>query len=89
MPLLSVAVPPQGKSIIDGVVNIDPLTTLLAYEVVGILSSSTLPVTSTDVLALLPHVTAAQVQQATTNILTVSVLMDLQTNYGVTTTGIS
>ena len=89
VPLLSVAVPPQGKSIIDGVVNIDPLTTLLAYDVVGILSSSTLPASSAQVLALLPQVTAAQVQQATTNILTVSLLTDLQTNYGVTTTGLS
>ncbi len=88
-PLLSVAISTPGKAIIDGRVNIDPLTTLLAYEVVGLLSSSTPPTGSAEVLALLPQVTAAQVQQATTNILTVSLLTDLQTNYGVTTTGIS
>ena len=87
--LLSVAVPAQGKSIIDGVVNIDPLTTLLAYDVVGALSSSTAPVSSAQVAGLLPQVTAAQVQQATTDILSVSLLTDLQTNYGVTTTGLS
>jgi 6-phosphogluconolactonase (cycloisomerase 2 family) len=89
VPLLSVAVPSQGKSIIDGVVNIDPLTTLLAYDVVGILSSSTLPASSAQVLTLLPQVTAAQVQQATTDILTVSLMTDLQTNYGVPATGLS
>lgn len=87
--LLSVAVPPAGQSIIDGVVNIDPLTTLLAYDLAGVVSSSTPPADSADVLALLPQVTAAQVQQATKNILTVSLLTDLQKNYNVAATGLS
>lgn len=87
--LLSVAVPPTGKPVIDGVVNIDPLTTLLAYDVAGMIASPTPPASSADVLALLPQATAAQVQQATTNILTASLLTNLQVKYGVATTGIS
>jgi 6-phosphogluconolactonase (cycloisomerase 2 family) len=88
-PLLSVAVPPPDKSVIDGVINIDPLTTLLAYDVAGMISSDAPPATSAHVLALLPQVTAAQIQQATTNILSASLLTDLQGIYGVTTTGFS
>ncbi len=88
-PLLSVAVPPSGKPIIDGVINIDPLTTLLAYDVAGMVSSTAPPASSEHVLALLPQVTAAHIQQATTNILSASLLTDLQANFGVTTTGFS
>ncbi|TPQ44544.1 3-carboxymuconate cyclase [Burkholderia ubonensis] len=84
--LMAVAVPPPGSLVINGVVNIDPLTTLLAYDVAGLVSSPATPSTSAQVLALLPQVTATQYLQAKANILTASLLQALNSN-GVTTTG--
>lgn len=89
VPLMSVAAPSSGNTILEGVVNIDPLTTLLAYDAVGMLSSSAAPASPSDVLAVLPQVTAAQIHQAVTAILTVPLLDDLQSRYGVTTNGLS
>ena len=88
-PLLSVAVPPEGGTVIDGMVNVDPLTTLLAYDAAGMVSASSAPANSGDVLALLPHITAAQLEQATTHVLTASLLQTLQRDYGVAMTGFS
>lgn len=85
-PLIAVAVPPQGSRVINGVVNIDPLTTLLSYDAAGLASSAALPATSGQVLALLSQITATQYLQAKANILTASLLQALSGN-GVSTTG--
>jgi hypothetical protein len=87
--LMSIAAPPSGKPVIDGVVNIDPLTTLLAYDAAGMVSTSVPPAGSSDVIAMLPRISAAQISQATTNLLTVPLLNDLQSRYGVATSGFS
>ncbi|MDR6854269.1 beta-propeller fold lactonase family protein [Variovorax guangxiensis] len=86
-PLAAVAVPPQGMAVIDGVVNVNPLTTLLAYQAAGLAGASAPPLGHAGVLALLPKVTAAQYQQAKTSVLIAPLLQLLQTTYGVPTTG--
>ena len=86
-PLEAVAVPPQGTNVVKGVVNINPLTTLLAYYAAGLVASANSPTNSGQVLVLLPQITAAQYQQAMTGVLTAPLLHVLQASYGVTTTG--
>ena len=86
-PLMAVAMPAQDSAVINGVVNVTPLTTLVAYSAAGFVSSSTIPKDSAAVLALLPKVTAAQYQQAKVSVLVSPLLQVLQANYGVTTTG--
>ena len=87
--MMSVAAPLSGQTVINGVVNIDPLTTLLAYDTAGMVSTSAAPANSSDVLALLPQISAAQIYQATNNVLTVPLLSDLQSRYGVVTSGLN
>ncbi len=87
--LMAVAVPVQGTPVISGVVNIDPLTTLIAYDAAGMVISSPAPATAAQVLALLPKVSSAQYQQAQSNVLTASLLLLLQNTYGVQTNGFS
>ena len=77
----------NDSAVIHGVVNITPLTTLVAYSAAGFVSSSTIPKDSAAVLALLPKVTAAQYQQAKVSVLLAPLLQVLQANYGVATTG--
>jgi 6-phosphogluconolactonase (cycloisomerase 2 family) len=86
-PLEAVAVPPQGTNVVKGVVNINPLTTLLAYYAAGLVATANPPTNNAQVLALLPQITAAQYQQAMTGVLTAPLLHTLQAGYGVTTTG--
>lgn len=85
-PLLAVAVPAHSSSVIDGVYNIDPLTTALAYDAAGLLASATPPADSAQVLALLPRIHATQYLQARADILTASLLQALG-SYGVSTSG--
>ncbi|MCE1181474.1 MAG: lactonase family protein [Rhodocyclales bacterium] len=85
-PLMALAVPPQGSPIINGVVNIDPLTTLLAYAAAGLVPSSVPPANSGQVLAVLSKVTSTQYLQAKANVLTAPLLQALGAN-GVNTTG--
>ncbi|WP_081858080.1 beta-propeller fold lactonase family protein [Thiomonas sp. FB-Cd] len=85
-PLMAVAVPPQGAPVINGVVNVDPMSTLLSYDAAGLVTSATLPATAGQVLALLPQVTTTQYLQAKASILTAPLLQALAT-YGVSTTG--
>jgi 6-phosphogluconolactonase (cycloisomerase 2 family) len=87
-PLISVTVPPDGKTA-AGVVNIDPLTTLVAYDAAGLISTSSPPSNVDQVLAILPRVSAAQLQEATTQVLTARVLQAIQSAYGVSMNGFS
>lgn len=86
-PLDAVAIPAQGTTIVDGVVNINPLTTLMAYAAAGFAANAATPVDNDQVLALLPRITAAQYQQARASVLIAPLLQVLQARYGVTTTG--
>ena len=85
-PLMAVVVPEQAASSASGIVNIDPLSTLLAYDAVGLISTGAAPATSGQVLALLPQLTWTQYLQARTNILTASLLQALNA-YGVSGNG--
>ena len=85
-PLMALAVPAAGASVIAGVVNIDPLTTVLAYDAVGLVPSAAAPADSADVLGLLARVTSTQYLQARADILTAPLLQALAAN-GVSTTG--
>ncbi|WP_253947372.1 beta-propeller fold lactonase family protein [Paraburkholderia xenovorans] len=87
--LMSVAVPVQGTPVINGVVNIDPLTTLIAYAAAGMVTSNPAPATAAQALALLPKVTGAQYQRAQSDVMTASLLLLLQNTYGVPTSGFS
>lgn len=87
--LMAVAVPVQGTPVISGIVNIDPLTTLIAYDAAGMVISSPAPATAAQALALLSRVTSAQYQQAQSDVLTASLLQLLQNTYGVQTSGFS
>ncbi|MDR8395749.1 MULTISPECIES: beta-propeller fold lactonase family protein [Paraburkholderia] len=87
--LMAVAVPVQGTPVINGVVNIDPLTTLIAYASAGMVTSTPAPATAAQALALLSKVTSAQYQRARSDVLTASLLLLLQNTYGVQTSGFS
>lgn len=84
-PLVAVAVPPQGSSVISGVVNIDPLTTLISYAAAGLVTDAAVLVGNAQVLALLPKVTPAQYQQARTSVLIAPLLQRLRSDHGVDT----
>ncbi|VTU46464.1 6-phosphogluconolactonase (plasmid) [Variovorax sp. SRS16] len=86
-PLEAVAIPPQGTPVIDGVVNVDPLTTMLAYAAAGLVLDTSAPADNAHVLALLSKVSAAQYQQARTSLLIAPLLQVLQSTYGVSTNG--
>lgn len=86
-PLNAVAVPPQGSPVINGVVNIDPLTTLMSYAAAGLVVDTSAPTGNAQVLALLPKVTLAQYQQARTSVLIAPLLQLLQRSHGVDTSG--
>jgi 6-phosphogluconolactonase (cycloisomerase 2 family) len=86
-PLDAVAIPPQGTTVINGIVNIDPLTTLLAYAAAGLALDTAAPADNAHVLALLPKITATQYQQAKTSVLIAPLLQVLQTLYGVSSNG--
>lgn len=86
-PLEAVAVPPQGSPVIQGVVNVNPLTTLLAYAAAGLVPRTSAPHDNAQVLALLPKVTAEQYLQARTAVLIAPLLQVLQATYGIATTG--
>jgi 6-phosphogluconolactonase (cycloisomerase 2 family) len=86
-PLDAIALPPPGTTVVNGIVNIDPLTTLIAYDAAGLVAAASPPSNNDQVLALLPGVTAAQYQQAKTDVLIAPLLQALQTGYGITTTG--
>ncbi len=86
-PLDAVAMPASGAGKVNGVVNIDPLTTLLAYYAAGLVPASHPPGNNAQVLAVLPQVTSAQYRQALASVLTAPVLQKLQANYGVAATG--
>jgi 6-phosphogluconolactonase (cycloisomerase 2 family) len=83
----AVALPARGSSGVSGVVNINPLTTLLAYYAAGLVPSAKAPASNDQVLALLPQVSAAEYHQAMTSVLTAALLQKLQSGYGMTTTG--
>jgi 6-phosphogluconolactonase (cycloisomerase 2 family) len=80
-------VPPAAASIVKGVVNIDPLTTLIAYDAAGLVAGSKLPANNDQVLALLPKVTAAQYQKALSDVMVAALLQVLQAGYSVPATG--
>jgi len=86
-PLDAVAIPPQGTTVINGVVNIDPLTTLLAYAAAGLVVDTAAPAGNARVLALLSKVTATQYQQAKTSVLIAPLLQVLQSLYGISSNG--
>jgi 6-phosphogluconolactonase (cycloisomerase 2 family) len=88
-PLMAVAVPPTGIPVINGVVNVDPLTTLIAYDAAGMVASSVAAGTPAQALALLSHVSANQYAQAQADVLTTSLLQLLQGTYGVSSTSFS
>jgi 6-phosphogluconolactonase (cycloisomerase 2 family) len=88
-PLMAVAVPAQGTPVINGVANIDPLTTMIAYDAAGMVTSSSAPANAAQALALLPKVTSTQYQQAQSDVLTASLLQLLQNTYGLQTSGFS
>ena len=74
---------------ISGVVNVNPLTTMIAYDAAGMVNSTSAPATAAQVLALLPKVTSTQYQQAQSDVVTASLLQLLQNTYGVQTSGFS
>ena len=84
-PLNAVAVPPPGSPVISGVVNIDPLTTLISYAAAALVVDTSAPTGNAQVLALLSKVTPAQYQQARTSVLLAPLLQLLQTSHGVGT----
>lgn len=84
--LLAVAVPPAGSSVVNGQVNLDPLTTALAYEAAGYVAS-TPPADVSEIISWLPLVSATQYANARNAILVPALLSQLSTTYGVNTSG--
>lgn len=84
-PLNAVAVPPRGSPVISGVVNIDPLTTLISYAAAGLVAETSPATGNAQVLALLAKVTPAQYQQARTSVLIAPLLQLLQSSHGMDT----
>ena len=87
--LIAVAVPPSGTTIVNGVVNIDPLTTLIAYDAVGMVASASAPTSTAQVLALLSRVSSQQYSQAHADVITPTLLTLLQNSYGVSSNSFS
>ncbi|MEQ0777839.1 beta-propeller fold lactonase family protein [Paraburkholderia tropica] len=86
--LMAVAVPTPESPVIDGIVNIDPLTTMIAYDAAGMVTGASVPTTSAQAAALLSKVTSTQYAQAQSNVMTASLLQLLQT-YGIQTSDFS
>ncbi len=86
-PLNAVAVPSAGTPVISGIVNIDPLTTLISYAAAGLVADASAPTGNAQVLALLSRVTTAQYLQARTSVLIAPLLQLLQGDHSVATAG--